>query len=84
MPLKTGVFPEILKSALVKPSVKNENGDTNSYENYRSISNLPFLSKVIEKSVHRQLHRQLQNFKVATSLTIVVKLPPWLSTMTFV
>ena len=58
--LMTGVFPEALKSALVKPSIKDENGDTNSYKNYRPISNLPFLSKVIEKSVHRQLEDYLK------------------------
>ena len=58
--LKTGIFPEALKSALVRPSIKDENGDTESYKNYRPISNLPFLSKVIEKSVHRQLENYLQ------------------------
>ena len=58
--LKNGVFPEALKSALVRPSIKDENGDANSYKNYRPISNLPFLSKIIEKSVHRQLENYLQ------------------------
>ena len=58
--LKNGVFPEALKSALVRPSIKDENGDVNSYKNYRPISNLPFLSKIIEKSVHRQLETYLQ------------------------
>ena len=47
------------------------------------------INKAIEKSVYRQLEDYLKfpnlhaNFKVAKSLTIVVKLPPWLSTMTF-
>ena len=58
--LKNGVFPEALKSALVRPSIKDENGDANSYKNYRPISNLPFMSKIIEKSVHRQLESHLQ------------------------
>lgn len=57
--LRSGIFPSALKNALVKPDIKNPNGDTNDYKNYRPISNLPFLSKVIEKCVHRQLTRHL-------------------------
>ena len=62
--LSTGVFPSILKNALVRPVIKDENGDVNSYKNYRPISNLPFLSKVIEKCVQRQLERHLKFFNL--------------------
>ena len=58
--LATGIFPSSLKNALVRPAVKNENGNANHYSNYRPISNLPFLSKIIEKSVHKQLDKYLQ------------------------
>ena len=58
--LTTGTFPSILKNALVRPAIKDENGDPNSYKNYRPISNLPFLSKIIEKSVQRQLDIHLK------------------------
>ena len=58
--LKRGVFPEPLKNALVRPVIKDENGDINSLKNYRPISNLPFISKIIEKCVHRQLSQHLE------------------------
>ena len=46
--LVTGKFPSVLKSALVRPAIKDDKGDVNSFNNYRPISNLPFLSKLIE------------------------------------
>ena len=58
--LKRGVFPEPLKNALLRPVIKDENGDINSLKNYRPISNLPFISKIIEKCVHRQLSQHLE------------------------
>ena len=57
--LQTGIFPSALKKALVSPAIKDEGGDINSYKNYRPISNLPFLSKLIEKCVQRQLSNYL-------------------------
>ena len=58
--LRRGVFPAALKNALVRPAIKDQSGDVNSYKNYRPISNLPFLSKVIEKSVQKQLSSYLE------------------------
>lgn len=58
--LREGKFPTALKNALVRPAIKNEKDDPNSYKNYRPISNLPFLSKVIEKSVQYQLNKHLE------------------------
>ena len=58
--LTTGTFPSVLKNALVRPAIKDDKGDANSYNNYRPISNLPFLSKLIEKSVQRQLTKHLE------------------------
>ena len=59
--LASGVFPSILKNAIVRPAIKDEKGDVNSYKNYRPISNLPFLSKLIEKTVQMQLTRHLKD-----------------------
>ena len=61
--LKSGTFPTVLKEALVRPVIKDQNGDCNEYKNYRPISNLPFLSKIIEKCVQKQLcaHLERQN-----------------------
>ena len=53
--LESGCFPDLLKSARVKPLIKNQNLDPEQLKNYRPISNLPTLSKVIEKVVTRQL-----------------------------
>ena len=57
--LVTGKFPSVLKNALVRPAIKDEKGDVNSFNNYRPISNLPFLSKLIEKSVQKQMTKHL-------------------------
>ena len=57
--LLLGAFPKDLKNASVRPTIKKINGDINDYKNYRPISNLPYLSKVIEKCVHRQLNDHL-------------------------
>lgn len=54
--LLSGVFPQALKTAVIKPLLKKNNLDTSLMNNYRPISNLPFLSKVIEKAVFQQLN----------------------------
>ena len=51
--LKTGCIPAAqLKEAMLKPKLKKSNLE---YSNFRPISNLKFLSKVIEKAVATQL-----------------------------
>ena len=58
--LKQGLFPDCIKNALVRPVIKDENGDINSLKNYRPISNLPFVSKILEKCVQKQLVKHLE------------------------
>ena len=53
--LQTGIFPTPLKSALIIPTLKKPSSDPEILKNYRSISNLPFLGKVIERTVSQQL-----------------------------
>ena len=53
--LTSGVFPEIFKTALVKPLLKKPSLDPNDLKNYRPVSNLSFISKIIEKVVLSQL-----------------------------
>uniref|UniRef100_A0A3B5R938 Reverse transcriptase domain-containing protein n=1 Tax=Xiphophorus maculatus TaxID=8083 RepID=A0A3B5R938_XIPMA len=53
--LSSGVFPQALKTAVIKPLIKKNNLDKSPMQNYRPISNLPFISKVIEKAVCEQL-----------------------------
>ena len=54
--LDSGVFPTSLKTALVKPLLKKNNLDPLVLSNFRPISNLPFLSKILEKVVFKQLN----------------------------
>ena len=53
--LEFGIFPDSLKITTVKPLLKKNNLDPSVFNNYRPISNLPFLGKVLEKVVHKQL-----------------------------
>ena len=62
--LESGVFPDTLKSAVVRPLLKKHNLDPSVLSNYRPISNLPFLGKVLEKTIFHQLDMFLQTNKV--------------------
>ncbi|XP_060775062.1 tubulin beta-1 chain isoform X1 [Neoarius graeffei] len=53
--LETGVVPVSLKKAVVKPLLKKINLDPSVLNNYRPISNLPFIGKILEKIVFNQL-----------------------------
>jgi hypothetical protein len=53
--LSTGQFPSSLKSAIVKPLLKKSSLDPQIYKNFRPVSNLPFISKVLEKVIASQL-----------------------------
>ena len=53
--LSSGVFPENMKSALVSPLLKKASLDPNVFKNYRPVSNLSFVSKILEKVVAGQL-----------------------------
>ena len=64
--LASGVVSPDLKTAIVKPPLKKKTTTTaispekNVLKNYRPISNLPFLSKILEKVVLHQLLAHLQ------------------------
>ena len=45
-----GVFPDILKQSCIKPVFKS--GDRSLMSNFRPISILPILSKILEVYVH--------------------------------
>ena len=53
--LQSGIFPNMYKNAVVKPLLKKPSLDCNVLKNYRPVSNLVFLSKVLEKVVLKQL-----------------------------
>jgi hypothetical protein len=49
--MNSGQVPDILKKAVVEPRLKKSTNDPNDPKIYRPISNLPFLSKVLERVV---------------------------------
>ena len=53
--LSTGVMPDVLKIAAMTPTLKKHNADFTKYESFRPISNLKFVSKLVEKAVCVQL-----------------------------
>ena len=59
--LVTGIFPRQLKKAVVIPIYKGKNSDPNDFGNYRPISLLPTLSKIIEKIVQKQLYEYMDS-----------------------
>ena len=58
--LESGLVPNELKIAVIKPLLKQNGLDSNVLKNYRPVSNLPFVSKVIEKVVLDQLQTHLK------------------------
>ena len=86
--LKSGVSPSSYKSAIVTSLLKKP-FDPNDLINYQPVSNLSFMSKLLEKVVVSQLmpHLNRYNFSVVSSLHIdlvtVLKLPFLKLSMTF-
>ena len=59
--LLTGEFPSELKQAVVTPLLKNTSLDPNILKHYRPVSNLHYISKIVEKVVAKQLSEHLLN-----------------------
>ena len=59
--LETSVMPTELKQAVIRPLLKKPSLDYQEFKNFRPISNLTFLSKVIEKVVALQLVDYIDN-----------------------
>ena len=57
--LQTSTIPQEWKTARVTPLHKS--GDTTNTDNYRPISVLPILSKVLERAVHSQIMEYLES-----------------------
>ena len=58
--LYTGIFPSCLKQSHITPIIKDAKGDPDSLSNYRPVIDLSFLSKILEKTVLRQLIPHLE------------------------
>ncbi len=55
--LLSGIFPNSLKTVVVTPLLKKCNLDNTMLSNYRPISNLHFIGKIIEMVVFNQLNK---------------------------
>ena len=51
----------LFKEAIVRPLLKKTDLDKEMYKNYRPVSNLPYLSKVLEKVVVARLEHHLDS-----------------------
>ena len=59
--LASGIFPQCFKSALVTPILKKRCLDHNDLNNYRPVSNLCFIAKILEKLVLFQVSSYLNS-----------------------
>lgn len=57
--LQTGTVPDSFKTAIVKPLLKKPSLDPNILSNFRPVSNLSFISKLLERIVLNQLNSHL-------------------------
>ena len=55
------LVPDCFKSAIVRPLLKKRGLDEDTLKNYRPVSNLLFVSKVIEKVVENRLEQHLSS-----------------------
>ena len=63
--LLTGIFPDRLKFATVRPLFKK--GDKRDISNYRPISLLPVFSKILERVMHTRLLKHLNDYNIFNS-----------------
>ena len=59
MSISSGTFPQTLKHALVRPSLKKSNLDSENLKNYHPVSNISLLSKIIENVVVKRITEHL-------------------------
>ena len=52
--MSTGIFPKILKAAIVSPVYKKD--DPQKLDNYRPITTLPVFSKIFEKLIYKRMY----------------------------
>ena len=64
--LTSGIFPKLLKQAVITPVLKCHSSDPEELKNYRPISNTPFVAKMIEKTVLLQLNKYLYDNKLCS------------------
>ena len=57
--LSTGTFPESLKHAVISPVIRKQSLNPHELKNYRPVSNIPYLSKIIERHAVDNIARHM-------------------------
>ena len=63
--LTSGVVPSSLKTAAITQTIKKPGADPNDLNNFCPISNLPFISKILERTVAAQLNKHLSHYNLS-------------------
>ena len=71
--LSSGAFPSALECAIIRPVLKKQGLERDILTNYRPVSNLPFLGKVIEKAVSLQVTNYLSQHLLGDPLQSAYK-----------
>ena len=71
--LETATMPSSLKEAVINPKLKKDSLDPGEYSNFRPISNIKFVSKMIEKAVLFQLKEHMEYNNLEESLQSAYK-----------
>jgi Reverse transcriptase (RNA-dependent DNA polymerase)/Endonuclease-reverse transcriptase len=61
---RDGLFPSTQKCAMITPVLKKPTLDASDASNYRPISNLTFLSKLLERCAYDQINSYLQRYNL--------------------
>ena len=65
MSMKSGEVPQFFKVAHVKPLLKKPTLSRNDLKNYRPVSNLNFISKILEKVVANRINEHITRHNLA-------------------
>ena len=63
--LSTGIFPSGAHSAIIKPLLKKASLDKNELKNYRPVSNITFIGKLVEKIACARLTEHMAKHNLA-------------------
>ena len=72
--LSEGIFPSSFKQALVQPLLKKPSLSTDDLNNFRPISNLIFISKILEKVVASRIQSHLSSNSLSSSFQSVYRI----------
>ena len=64
--LENAYVPHSMKKAVVRPLIKKVTLDPETFKNYRPVSNLTFISKILEKVIAKRLNEYLTDHGLHT------------------